>query len=115
MGRMITLAAAQTGPVLSDDWRENVPGACRMIEDAARRQVDIVCFSELFMTPFFPNQLTQDFDKYFVALPDKAMQPVFQAASDNRVALVFPFGEKDGRHYYNSCLVLDKSGKQLGV
>lgn len=115
MGRMITLAAAQTGPVLSDDWRENVPGACRMIEDAARREVDIVCFSELFMTPFFPNQLTQDFDKYFVALPDKAMQPVFQAASDNRVALVFPFGEKDGRHYYNSCLVLDKSGKQLGV
>ena len=115
MGRMITLAAAQTGPVLSDDWRENVPGACRMIEDAARREVDIVCFSELFMTPFFPNQLTQDFDKYFVALPDNAMQPVFQAASDNRVALVFPFGEKDGRHYYNSCLVLDKSGKQLGV
>lgn len=115
MARMITLGAAQTGPVLTDDWREGVPGACAMIEEAARRKVDILCFSELFLTPFFPNQLTHDFDKYFVALPDKAMQPVFQAAADNGMALVLPFGEKDGRHYYNSCLVADKNGKRLGV
>ncbi len=115
MARMITLGAAQTGPVLTDDWREGVPGACAMIEEAARRKVDILCFSELFLTPFFPNQLTHDFDKYFVALPDKAMQPVFQAAADNAMALVLPFGEKDGRHYYNSCLVADKNGKHLGV
>ena len=115
MARMITLAAAQTGPVLTDDWRDNVPGACRMIEDAGKKQVDMICFSELFMTPFFPNRLTHDFDKYFVALPDKAMQPVFEAASDNGIALILPFGEKDGRHYYNSCLVADKRGKQLGV
>lgn len=115
MARMITLAAAQTGPVLTDDWRDNIPGACSMIEAAAQKRVDIICFSELFLTPFFPNQLTHDFDKYFVALPDKAMQPVFDAASDHRMALLLPFGEKDGRHYYNSCLVADKSGKQLGV
>jgi predicted amidohydrolase len=115
MARMITLAAAQTGPVLTDDWREHVPGACRMIEEAARKQVDIIAFSELFLTPFFPNRLTHDFDQFFVALPDPTMQRVFDAAADHRMALVLPFGEKDGRHYYNSCLVVDKNGKQLGV
>lgn len=115
MARMITLAAAQTGPVLSDDWRDSVPGACKMIEEAARKQVDIVCFSELFMTPFFPNQLTHDADKYFISLPDEAIQPVFQAAADLRIAMVFPFGEKNGRHYYNSALVVDKNGKHVGV
>jgi len=31
------------------------------------------------------------------------------------MALVFPFGEKNGRYYYNSCLVVDKNGKHLGV
>jgi len=31
---MITLGAAQTGPVNEDDWRPNVPGACAMIEHA---------------------------------------------------------------------------------
>lgn len=115
MGRMITLAAAQTGPVLTDDWRENVPMACSMIEDAARRGADVICFGELFMTPFFPNRLTHDFDRYFMSLEDEAVQPVFRTAADHRIALVFPFGEKSARHYYNSCLVADKSGRHLGV
>ncbi len=115
MARMITLAAAQTGPVLSDDWRDSIPAACGMIEAAARQQADIVCFSELFMTPFFPNRLTHDFDRYFVELPEPALQPVFQAAADHRMGLLFPFGEKNGRHYYNSCLVVDRNGRHLGL
>ena len=115
MARMITLAAAQTGPVPGDDWRVNVPGAVAMIEEAARRKVDIVSFSELFLTPFFPNRLTRDFDQFFVTLDEPELQPIFKAATDNRVALVFPFGEKNGRHYHNSCLVTDKNGKRLGI
>ena len=115
MARTLTLAAAQTGPVLGDDWRAQVPGTCAQIEAAAKRGADIVCFPELFMTPFFPNRLTHDFDRFFVALPDRDLQPVFDAAADHRIALLFPFGEKDGRHYYNSCLVADKTGKHLGV
>ena len=115
MTRMITLAAAQTGPVLSDDWRDAVPGTIRMIEQAAQKKADIVCFSELFMTPFFPNRLTHDFDRFFASPSDPALQPVLQAAADRRIALLLPFGEKDGRHYYNSCLVVDRNGRQLGV
>lgn len=115
MPRMITLAAAQTGPVNDDDWRPNVPGACRMIEEAGRRKVDILSFSELFLTPFFPNRLTRDYDKFFVTLDEPELAPIFKTAVDNRVALVFPFGEKNGRHYHNSCLVTDKNGKRLGI
>jgi predicted amidohydrolase len=115
MARMITLGAAQTGPVPGDDWRVNVPGAVAMVEEAARRKVDIVSFSELFLTPFFPNRLTKDFDQFFVTLDEPELQPIFKAAADNRVALVFPFGEKNGRHYHNSCLVTDKNGKRLGI
>src|SRR4051812_21632030 len=115
MGRMITLGAAQTGPVLGDDWRVNVPNACAMIEEAAKKKVDILAFSELFLTPFFPNRLTHDFDKFFLTLSDPDVQPIFRAAAANGVALVFPFGEKKGPNYYNACLVADKEGKQLGI
>jgi predicted amidohydrolase len=115
MGRMITLGAAQTGPVLGDDWRVNVPNACAMIEEAAKTKVDILAFSELFLTPFFPNRLTHDFDKFFLTLADPDVQPIFRAAAANGVALVFPFGEKNGPNYYNACLVADKDGKQLGI
>ena len=115
MSRMITLGAAQTGPVLGDDWRVNVPNACAMIEDAAKKKVDILAFSELFLTPFFPNRLTHDFDQFFLTPSDPGVQPIFRAAADNGVALVFPFGEKNGPNYYNSCLVADKNGKHLGI
>jgi predicted amidohydrolase len=115
MPRMITLGAAQTGPVNQDDWRPNVPGACAMIEEAGRRKVDILSFSELFLTPFFPNRLTRDYDKFFVTLDEPELAPIFKTAVEHRVALVFPFGEKNGRHYHNSCLVADKNGKRLGI
>lgn len=115
MSRQITVAAAQTGPVLGDDMREMVPQAVAMIEEAGRRGVDILSFSELFMTPFFPNTLTPDFDKFFTTLPDAALQPIFDAAADSKVAMLFPYGERDGQHYYNSCAVIDKTGKRLGV
>ena len=115
MSRLITLGAAQTGPVNEDDWRPNVAGACAMIEEAGRRKVDILSFSELFLTPFFPNRLTRDYDKFFVTLDEPELQPIFKAAVDSRVALLFPFGEKNGRHYHNSCLATDKNGKRLGI
>ncbi|HYC45983.1 MAG TPA: carbon-nitrogen hydrolase family protein [Burkholderiales bacterium] len=115
MERKIKVAAAQTGPVLSDDWRDSVRGACAMIEKAARAGADVVCFSELFMTPFFPNTLTHDFDRYFATPSDPGLKPVFDSAADNHIALVFPFGEKNGAHYYNACLVADKDGRHLGI
>ena len=73
MPRMITLGAAQTGPVNEDDWRPNVPGACAMIEEAGRRKVDILSFAELFLTPFFPNRLTRDYDKFFENLEQRIL------------------------------------------
>lgn len=41
MSRTITVAAAQTGPVLSDDWRDSVPAACAMIDQVATAQTSL--------------------------------------------------------------------------
>src|SRR3954468_8193539 len=98
MPRMITLGAAQTGPVNEDDWRPNVRGACKMIDEAGRPKVDILSFSELFLTPFFPNRLTRDYDKFFVTLDEPELAPIFKTAVDNRVApAVFLLCEKKQR------------------
>src|SRR3982751_3410623 len=94
MPRMITLGAVQTGPVNEDDWRPNVRGACKMIEEAGRRKVDILCFSELFLTPFFPNRLTRDYDKFFVTLDEPELRdntwelPLQARAYENGVYVV---------------------------
>ena len=53
MSKKLIVAAAQTGPVLTEDPEAMLPAAIAMMEEAANRNVEFVTFSELFMTPFF--------------------------------------------------------------
>jgi predicted amidohydrolase len=115
MARTIKVAAAQTGPVLGEDMRPGVEVACSMIEQAARQNVDIICFSELFLTPFFPNQLRSDYEHFFLELPSPVTDPLFETARRHGVAVVFPYGEKAGRSYYNSAAVFDRAGRHVGT
>jgi predicted amidohydrolase len=115
MARTIKVAAAQTGPVLGEDMRPGVEVACSMIEQAARQNVDIICFSELFLTPFFPNQLRSDYEHFFLELPSPVTDPLFETARRHAVAVVFPYGEKAGRSYYNSAAVFDRAGRLVGT
>lgn len=115
MTRTIKVAAAQTGPVLSEDMRPGVEVACGMIEKAARQGAGIVCFSELFLTPFFPNQLRSDYEHFFLELPSPITDPLFETARRNAIALVFPYGEKAGQYYYNATAVYDRAGKHIGT
>lgn len=64
MSRKLIVAAAQTGPVFTEDPEAMVPAAMAMMERAANRNVELVTFSELFMTPFFPNRLRAEFDHF---------------------------------------------------
>ena len=70
MGREMTVALAQTGPVPGADPSDGAAEACRLIERAADAGADLICFGELFLAPFFPNRLEEDFDRYFLHLPD---------------------------------------------
>jgi predicted amidohydrolase len=115
MARTLTVAAAQTGPVLTDDLAASVGPACDMIDRAAEQGADIICFPEVFMTPFFPNRLINDFDKYFLELPSPVTDPIFERAASHAMALVFPYAERCGSHYYNSTTVADRSGKLIGT
>ncbi|MCP5151948.1 MAG: carbon-nitrogen hydrolase family protein [Ectothiorhodospiraceae bacterium] len=115
MARTITVAAAQTGPVLTDDLSAQVAPACEMIDQAARQGADVICFPEVFMTPFFPNRLIDDFDKYFLTLPDPLTDPIFERAARHSMAMVFPYAERCGSHYYNAAAITDRSGKLLGT
>ncbi|MBV9860484.1 MAG: carbon-nitrogen hydrolase family protein [Alphaproteobacteria bacterium] len=115
MARTITVAAAQTDAVLSEDMRPGVREACRMVEQAARQGADVICFSELFLTPFFPNRLTQEFSQFFIELSDPVAAPLIDLAREREIALVFPFGERAGRYFYNSAAVFDRAGRHLGT
>ena len=115
MGKQIRVAAAQTGPVLANEMRAGVEVACELVEQAASQDVQIICFSELFLTPFFPGQLTPDYEQFFLELPSPVTEPLFQLARDKRIALIFPYGERAGRFFYNAAAVVDAEGRHLGT
>lgn len=115
MARTITIALAQTGPVLGEDLAAGVPSACAMLEEAADKGADILCFCEVFLAPFFPNRLQEDFDRFFLQLPSPVTDPIFNAARERGIALIFPYAERTNSAYYNSACVVDGEGRHVGT
>ena len=115
MGRKITVAAAQTGPVLSEDMHPAAEVACGMIEEAHRQGVEIICFPEVFLTPFFPAQLRSDCEHFFMELPNPITDSFLDLAREKNVAVIFGFGERAGGHFYNSAAIFDRGGRHLGT
>jgi predicted amidohydrolase len=111
----LTLGVAQTGPVLTDDPRAMLPEARGMFERAAAQQVELLLFSELFMSPFFPNRLERDFDRWFLEADGEVMRTLCGYAREHRIAAVFGFGERTASAYFNSALVCDESGTTVGI
>ena len=95
MARKLTVAAAQTGPVLGG-MQDGVEAACAMVKEGARKGVDIICFPEVFLAPFFPNRLIQDYEKHFLTLPNPVTDPLFAVAREHKVMLVFGYAERFG-------------------
>lgn len=115
MGRTLTVAAAQTGPVLTRDIAANVQQAIELVDRAASLGTEIICFPELFLTPFFPASLVQDYEGFFLDLPDATIEPLLVRARQHGMAMIFPYAERSGRAFYNSALVVDGDGRVLGT
>ena len=115
MDRTLTIALAQTAAVQSTNLSDGVPAACELVEQAADAGADILCFGEVFLAPFFPNRLVEDFDHFFLQLPSPITDPIFDAARKRGLALIFPYAEKTNSAYYNSARVVDGKGAHVGT
>lgn len=115
MARHVTVAAAQTGPVGREGAEARLPQTQKCIETAAERGASVVAFSELFMTPFFPNSLREDFDRFFMEPDDPILEEISATARRCGTAAIVPFAEKSHSGYYNSAAVYDRRGDVVGI
>ncbi len=95
MTRMLTVAAAQMGPVQRDDSRESVVERLLvMLRDAHAHGVELVVFPELALTTFFPRWFVDDIGEadhwYERSMPNAVTQPLFDEAK--RVGIGFCLG-----------------------
>ena len=94
--------------------QENLESAIKNIEEVAKKGAQIVCLSELFLTPYFCQ--TKD-DKFFdlaEAIPGPTTQALGEVARKNKVVVICSIYEKAGEKYYNTAVVIDADGKYLG-
>lgn len=112
MSRLLTVAAAQMGPVQRDHTREQVvQRLITMLRDAHAMGAELVVFPELALTTFFPRWFVDDIAEadhwYERSMPSAQTQPLFDEAQ--RLGVGFCLGyallTADGRRWNVQTLV----------
>jgi predicted amidohydrolase len=124
MARLLTLGAAQLGPIARDESKgEVVERLIALIREAADQRVELAVFPELATTTFFPRWWVEDLDDvdhyYHWEMPDADTQPLFDEAKRLGVGFALGYGElirdDDGTvHRYNSYILVGKEGETVG-
>ncbi len=110
MTRSFTVAAAQLGPS-SSTKAQTVERMVALIQEAGRRDVELLTFSELSLTPYFATRVHaawQDFPED--GLPSAVTQPLFEAARQAELHWIFPFAERENGQVYNTAVLIDPTG-----
>ncbi|MDB5655499.1 MAG: N-carbamoyl-D-amino acid hydrolase, partial [Tardiphaga sp.] len=118
--RILTVAAAQLGPIQKAESREAVvKRMLALLEQAKDKGADLVVYPELALTTFFPRYYMTDqneVDSWFEAeMPGPATKPLFEAAAAANIALSIGYAEltPDG-HHFNTQILTDRTGKIVG-
>lgn len=122
MGRIVKCGLIQAhniSPVhmpIEEIKKENIENQLEYVEQAARAGVQILCFQEIFTTPYFCAEQETRWYEAVEKIPDgptiKLMQDV---ARQHGMVLIVPIYEEEQTGvYYNSAAVIDADGKYLG-
>jgi N-carbamoylputrescine amidase len=114
MAKTMKVAAIQTS--YGDDINANIEKTERFVREAAKQGAQVILPSELFQGPYFCT--TQE-EKWFATAFPAATHPCVAALAPvaKELGVVIPVSifERDGPAYYNSVVIADADGKQLGV
>lgn len=110
----IKVAATQMS--ISWDLKNNLKKADSIIEKASKAGANIILLQELFATPYFCQ--TENYDYFDLAENPKTSQFLkhfSEIAKKYHVVLPISFFEKAGNVYFNSLVMFDADGKNLGI
>ncbi|KAA0971971.1 N-carbamoyl-D-amino-acid hydrolase [Aureimonas fodinaquatilis] len=123
MSRIVTVGAAQLGPIARSDTRTQVvERLIALLKQGSEHGCDVVVFPELALTTFFPRWYMEDqaeVDQFFEkSMPGTDTQPLFDAAREYGVGFYIGYAElteQDGQvRHFNTSILVDKSGEIVG-
>jgi predicted amidohydrolase len=123
MARIVKTASAQMGPIANSETRKDtVRRLVEMMREAKSRGAELVVFTEMALTTFFPRWLIDDeaeLDEYYeTSMPSPATQPLFDEAKKLGIGFYLGFAELvvegNRKRRFNAAVLVDKSGKIIG-
>ncbi len=113
---MTEVKVAATQFAMSEDRAANVEKGVAMVRRAAAEGANIILLPELFETHYFcKNQLPEWFEAARPAEGNETLARFAALARELGVVLPVSFFERANNAYYNSLMVIDADGRQLGL
>jgi predicted amidohydrolase len=123
MARIVNAASAQMGPITRSETRTHaVARLIAMMREAKAKGAELVVFTELALTTFFPRWLIEDeteLDSYYEpAMPGPETQVLFDEA--RRLGIGFYLGyaeltiEGNRKRRFNTSILVDRGGNIVG-
>jgi N-carbamoylputrescine amidase len=96
--------------------KANIEHQLKFVEQAAAQGVQMLCFQEIFTTPYFCAEQQTRWYEAVEKIPDGATVKLMQeVAKQYGMVLIVPIYEEEmSGIYYNSAAVIDADGKYLG-
>jgi N-carbamoylputrescine amidase len=114
MARTISVAAIQTS--YGEDMKANIEKTEAFVREAAAKGAQVILPSELFQGPYF---CTSQEERWFATAYEADKHPCVLALAPvaKELGVVVPVSiyERQGPLYFNSVVIVDADGKQLGV
>ena len=123
MTRIVHVAAAQMGPIARSETRkQTVSRLVAMMRQAKERGCELVVFTEMALTTFFPRWLISDDAElesfYEKQMPGPETQPLFDEAKKLGVGFYLGYAElanEDGRkRRFNTSILVGRTGDIIG-
>ena len=123
MARVLTVGAAQLGPIQKAESRTSVVNRMlALVESANDKGCDLIVFTELSLTTFFPRWYMEDqaeVDQWFEAeMPGPDTQALFDTTRQYQMAFHLGYAElieENGElHRYNTAVLVDRDGQIAG-
>jgi N-carbamoylputrescine amidase len=96
------------------DSGRSIERAVEMAAIAAEKGARIICYPELFLSPWFPREEDRSFFTLAQDVASETLERFRRVSESTKTVLIIPFFESSLGKYYNSAAVMD-CGKVLGV
>lgn len=99
---------------MSEDINSNYEKSLENIKTASENNVDLICFPEIQLSPFFPQYENCNADKYLLDINSDHVKGICAACKENKIFAAPNFYIRENGKNYDMSLLIDDKGKIIG-